>query len=235
MSDLETLMLVLNEQKYGESSKIIRVLTRDHGKISIMVKGALRAKSSYVSISSRFAYSKVLLSKGKSFYYIKYANLLDSNYKLRNNFFSIIYASYLAELLDRSLLENYVNKKIFDLTIKTLELLCQEKNQKNQANIILAYNLKFISFLGYRPNLKSNMGNVFSISEGGISSKNGVSGLTYNLSKEEVNILNSYLLTSLDKLDFNISKNSLKKLENIIIEYIKYNLEIDNFNSLSLI
>lgn len=232
MNDLETLMIVLNEQKYGESSKIIRVLTRDYGKISIMVKGALRASSPYVSVSSKFAYSKALLSKGKSFYYIKYANLIDSNYKIRNNFFSIIYASYLLELLERSLLEDYVNKKIFDLTIKTIELLCLGKNQ---ANIILAYNLKFISFLGYRPKLKSDNYNIFSISDGGINGDDGLDSLSYKLNDKEVYILNNYLLSPLDKLDLNVEKNSLKKLENIILEYIKYNLEIDNFNSLSLI
>ncbi|WP_138159277.1 DNA repair protein RecO [Peptoniphilus catoniae] len=227
-----TQIIVMNEQKYGDSSKILRAFSRDLGKVSIMAKGALRPKSSLVSVSSQFAWSDICLSEGKSFYYIKWSRIIKSNFELRKNFKTIIYASFIMELLDKTFLEGEVNRKVFDLVVKAINLL---PTFKNPELFLLAYEIKFISFLGYRPNLLTDSyPAIFSIEDGGIIKDHERTG-TYGLDQKDIYYLNKILYTSLDKLDLKIDSNRFKVLQDILIKYIKYNLDIKEFNSLLLI
>nr|WP_019138373.1 DNA repair protein RecO [Peptoniphilus timonensis] len=74
-----TLGIVLNEMDFGESSKIIRVFTKEYGKISIMVKGAMSPRSKNLSVSQVFGVNEYLLKKGQSFFILaiqKFLNLI---------------------------------------------------------------------------------------------------------------------------------------------------------------
>jgi DNA repair protein RecO (recombination protein O) len=54
-----TAALILGSIRYGETSRIVRLLTRDHGMVSAIAKGALRPKS-------RFGAALQLLSEGQA-------------------------------------------------------------------------------------------------------------------------------------------------------------------------
>ncbi|MDO5041020.1 MAG: DNA repair protein RecO [Peptoniphilus sp.] len=233
MKTTTTEIIVLSDQKYGNSSKIIKVFSKDLGKISIMAKAALRANSSIVSVSSVFSHSMVELSQGRSFYYIKNSRIINSNYDLRNKYDSMIFAYFLVELVGKSFFEGEKNTKVFDLLQKAL--LCLGKGE-NLKLILMAFELKFISFVGYRPNLDMRKDNMFfSIEEGGITDNSEIKGIRYNISQKEVYYLNKLLYTSLDKIDFAVDDKTVLKLQEMIVNYIKYNLEIENFNSLLFI
>src|SRR5438874_4005276 len=47
MALVSTPAIVLHSFKYGDTSKIVRLLTRDHGVQSAIAKGAFRAKSQF--------------------------------------------------------------------------------------------------------------------------------------------------------------------------------------------
>ena len=49
--------IVINTLKYGESSKIINILTREKGVIGVIAKGALKEKSKLRVISNNFTYA----------------------------------------------------------------------------------------------------------------------------------------------------------------------------------
>ncbi|CDZ75111.1 DNA repair protein RecO [Peptoniphilus sp. ING2-D1G] len=233
MKTTATEIIVLRDQKYGNSSKILKAFSKDLGKISIMVKGALRPGSSTVSVSSVFSHSMVDLNQGKSFYYIKNSKIINSNYNLRNNYDSMIFASFLVELVDKTFFEGEKNIKVFDLLGKALS--CLGNNEKLKL-ILMAFELKFISFVGYRPNLDAKGNSIsFSIEQGGITDKDEIKGIRYNISQKDVYYLNKLLYTSLDKIDFEMDDEVALRLQEIIINYLKYNLEIDNFNSLLFI
>lgn len=46
MNHVKTTGIVIARVSYGEADRIVTMLTPDHGKISLMVKGARRAKKS---------------------------------------------------------------------------------------------------------------------------------------------------------------------------------------------
>ena len=227
--------IVLSEFKYKEKSKIIRVFTKELGKISIMARGALGAKSNLVAVSQMFSVNEYELFKGNSFYYIKNANIVKSNFNIRNSYDRLVYGSFLLELYDRTFPEGEVNENAYLLLKKTLSIL--ENMEKNILNLILAFEIKFISFLGYRPVLKYEFKNPsFSLKNGGVVEKVPLGDyLTYDISNEDIYYLSNLLYTSLDALNIDIDEQRLLYLQKIIIEYIKFNLEIDEFKSLKLI
>lgn len=232
MDKIRTELIVLSEQKYKDSSKIIKAYTREAGKVSILAKGAMRGTSSLVAVTQPFSNSMCTLISGKSFYYINSSKIISSNYKLRNDYEVLIMANYLLELVDKTFLEGEINKKIFDLLKKTLILL---QDSKNVLTLILAFELKYMSFLGYKP--KFNMGegiNYFSVIEGGIVDFYNPAKQCYEVSIEHIQCLNDLLYTSLDEIKL-YNKEVITYLQNIVIEYIKFNLDVKQFNSLLLI
>ena len=230
MNRLKTEIIVLNEQKYSESSKIIKVLSREYGKLSILAKGALNAKSKLISITSLFSLSEVELIKGKNFYYINEFKLIESFYGLRENYIKLIYGNFLLELINKTTIETHIDTKIFNLVKKTLYKL---NETKYTLALILAFELKYMSFIGYRPLLSEEKDAIFSIEEGGLVKEENLKG--YPISQKNIYYLNELLYTSLDNISQDISDKDINYLQMIILKYIKYNLDIEKFNSLNLL
>lgn len=233
--NISTEGIVLSELKYKEKSKIIRVFTKDYGKISVMARGALGSKSPLVSVTQMFSLNNYDLFKGRSFYYIDHAQIISSNFNIRNDYDKLIMSSFILELIDRTFMDNEVNEKVFLLVKKTINLIAS--SNEDIMPLVLAFEIKYISFLGYRPVLNDDKDiPFFSVKDGGIIEKPPlIKEKCYSVEREDIYYLNKLLYTSLDALNVVIDKKKLLYLQNIILEYIKYNLEISDFNSLNLI
>lgn len=219
---------VTNELVYGDSSKIINVYTRNLGKIKILAKGALSPKSSLISTTQTFSICEYMLSKGLSFYYIRNSKLIHSNFNLRKNYENLIYASFLAELVDKSNIDEQPNKKCYELIKKSLILLA--KTQK-PLDITIASLIKYLTFIGYRPKLDIYKRNFFSYKEGNINISDEYS---LRISRKDLDYLNNILYSALeDNIEY--VENRKKLLFTLLINYTKYNLDIKNFNSIKLI
>lgn len=235
IKNISTEGIVLNELRYKEKSKIVRIFTKELGKVTIMARGALSAKSPLVSVTQMFGLNQYDLIKGKSFYYIDSAHVINSNFNMRTDYDRLIMASYLLELVDKSFLDNEPNEKVFELFKKTIKILSE--STEDIFKIVLAFELKYISFLGYRPNFDGEFKNpVFSVKDGGIVEKPSFyKEMCYSVKLEDIYYFKELLYTSLDKVTVDIDEKRLLYLQEIVLEYIKYNLEIREFNSLSLI
>lgn len=224
---IETEGIVLNELKIKESSKILKVYSRQLGLISIYAKGALRKSSPFTASSQIFSHNSYRLKKQGNFFYIQKAIIISLNYDLRKDYESFIYGSMIVELYEKSNFESEINKKTFDLLAKYLKVLPDSKNKKA---ITTAFFLKYISFMGFRPSM---VGNYFSIENGGMVNENDVSLDSYLIKEEEKEYLKFLLYSDLSgEYEKNLSDDFLFE---IVLKYIKYNLEIKDFNSLKLL
>lgn len=232
---------VLREFSYKESSKIIEVFTKDMGKISIIAKGVLNKKNSNLSSTQRFVKASYNLYKsGEKFFGIRDASLLKSYSKSNKNFDIIIYKSAICDLLLKTI--DYDQKDlVYNLLDKTFDSF--EKASENYLNIFLCFLLKYISFSGFKPNLKecSLCGSkinpndaYFSIKDGGIvcsSCKKIKKDIVY-LTREEYLYILKLIYTPTDevsKINLNIQK---EKIINLIVSYVSKCLEIRKFSSL---
>lgn len=232
---------VLKEFAYRESSKIIEVFTKDMGKISIIAKGVLNKKSPNLSSTQRFVKASYNLYKsGDKFFAIKDSSLIQSYSKSNKNFDIIIYKSAICDLLLRTI--DFDQKDlVYNLLDKTFESF--EKANNNYLNIFLCFLLKYISFSGFKPNLKDCClcGNnispkevYFSIKAGGMvcTSCKKINKDRIYLKKDEYLYIFKLIYTPTDevcKLNLDIDKN---KILNLVIAYVLECLEIRKFSSL---
>ena len=232
---------VLREFSYRESSKIIEVFTKDMGKISIIAKGVLNKKNPNLSSTQRFVKASYNLYKsGEKFFGIRDAILLKSYSKSNKNFDIIVYKSAICDLLLRTI--DFDQKDlVYNLMDKTFDSF--EKASGNYFNIFICFLLKYISFSGFKPNLKecSMCGSkinpndaYFSVKDGGMvdsSCKKIKKDIVY-LTREEYLYILKLIYTPTDqvsKIDLKIEK---KKIINLVTSYVLECLEIKKFSSL---
>ena len=232
---------VLREFPYRESSKIIEVFTKNHGKISIIAKGVLNKKSPNLSSTQRFVKASYNLYKsGEKFFGIKDASLIKSYSKSNKNFDIIIYKSAICDLLLRTI--DFDQKDfVYNLLDKTFDSF--EKASENYFNIFLCFLLKYISFSGFKPNLKEcsmcgmkiNPNDAyFSIKDGGMldSACKKIKNDIVFLTREEYLYILKLIYTPTDlvsKINLNVEK---KKMINLVTSYVLECLEIKKFSSL---
>lgn len=236
--------IVLKELRFKETSKILTILTKKHGKIHAMARGAYRPKSQLMVSTQPFSYNNYIFFKGRNFYYINQADIIDSFYPIREDMDRIGYGSYLLELADISILEEDDTEKLFLLLKKGLNVL--STLDKGFLAFTVAYELKFISFLGYKPLLdrcavcgtKDIKGFKFNIEYGGI-----ICDRCYNMeSNSEYMDLSMYkcmkelLYTPLDRINLiRVSSKTMFKLHDIMVKYILHKIDRNKFNSLDVI
>ncbi|HSH36320.1 DNA repair protein RecO [Schnuerera sp.] len=236
--------IVLKELRFRDTSKILTIFTRENGKIHVMARGAYRPKSKLIANTQPFSYNSYYLFKGRNFYYINQADIIDSFYSIRENIHRMMYGSYMLELVDLSILEEEESEKLFLLLIKGLKILSKIDN--NYYKFISSYELKFISFLGYRPSIegcvacgrKGFKNFKFSINQGGIICPSCSSNEPYceNMDISMYKAMKALLYTPLDKLSsLKIPKDTTFKLHEIMVKYILNKIERDQFNSLNIL
>jgi len=233
--------IVLSGIKFKESSKILNVYTREFGKVSIMAQGVLKPKTKNLSSTEVFSLSDFELKKGRSFYYIESADLIDSNYLIRQDMDKMVLGFYAMELIDKSIPDEEQNYIIFDLLAKTLKTFCISDNPML---ISLAFELKLASFLGYRPVLNSCASCSsssapyweFHPDKGGIICDSCSKKTGSQISGSEINLMNKILLSKFEEIqEINSEKDTIYRLHNLISDHLLYNLDRKEFKSLVLL
>ena len=235
--------IVLKEVRYKDTSKILTLYTKEHGKIAVMARGAYRANSQLMSTTQVFAYGEYHFNMGRGLIFLNQADLINSFYSIRETMDRVIYGYYMLELVEKSLPDEQENEKIFLLLEKGLRVL--SNLNKDFLKFIIAYELKFVSFLGYKPNIERCVScnslkseNVkFSISQWGIIFSNcfNLDPFAIYLNSETYETMHNLLYIPLEEVGEVTSSNvSLDKLHEIIVRYILRNIDRKKFNSLKL-
>ena len=234
----ETNGIVISGMKYRESSKILTVYTKDYGKIKIMAQGVLRPKSNVLASIGVFALSNWNLRKGRS---IESVDLIDSFYTIRDSMERMIFGFYVLELLDKSTPDEEENEVLFLLLEKFMSIL---KNEDGLLGLLVAYELKFASFIGYRPYLDScvicgkNNSDIweFDMSKGGIVCTSCKKTSKDKITQIELHQMNLLLMSKLEDVrSLGISQDVLWSIHNRMSEHLLYNLDIRELKSLSMI
>ena len=143
--------IILRVYPWSETSCVATILTRSHGKIAALAKGARRPKSPFEAALD-------LLSVCRVVFIAKSADSLDilTEAKLRRRFrigakdlLRLYCGYYVAELLDRLTEKGEQHPQIFDLALSTLDNL--ELEELEPRAIILRFELQILRELGHLP------------------------------------------------------------------------------------
>ena len=140
--------IVLSDTNYSESSKILNVLTKEHGKIGIISKGCRNLKSSLRSVSSKLTYGYFnIYYKKEGLSVLISVDIINDFSNIKQDLFKIGYATFLSDLTNQVLKETSSNE-IFDLFINGLIKINDDFDPMIITNII---ELKYLNYLGVMP------------------------------------------------------------------------------------
>ncbi len=131
MAIVKTEAFVLKSFKYGETSKIVTLFTKDLGKLNAIVKGARNFKSRICGTLESMNYVNVViyLKKSRELQQITNAEYIKSFSNLTSQIEKLEAAFRIIEILNKSLLDHDINKILFDnLLITFNELNNAEKD-----------------------------------------------------------------------------------------------------------
>lgn len=223
MEIVKTEGIIIGETNYSESSKILKIFTKDYGLISVMSKGCRNLKSKLRGVSSKLVYANF------QFYYKEngISTLIgaDSINTLRNILMDIdriSYASYLLDLTEQ-VYKHSGAVEIYPIFIATILKINEGYDYEALTNI---YELKLLDYLGIRPNVDGcsicgNSKNIITIStnDGGYICQNCYrSGKIYMNKTIQLVRMFIYLdINQITKLD--IKKETKKELNEFITDY----------------
>ena len=152
--------IITKEQNYSESSKILKIFTRDLGLISVISKGCKKPKSPLHEGSNPLIYGIFDISYKEDGLSTLIGIDIKNNYKnIRMDVKDLAKKMYAFTIIDISMqvipdkeIDDEEKKKIYDILISTLNKIDEGINPRVLLSIIM---LKYLNFLGVLPNLDS--------------------------------------------------------------------------------
>lgn len=221
----------MNETPYGDSSKIINLLTSD-GLIGILCKGAKSLKSPIRSVCTKYTYGKYIIydKKNKTSIMKEGSSILDF-YHIKNDIILIGYMTYMSDLVYQ-VSRQYNDSDIYNIFISSLKKIEEGMNPMIICNI---FEIKMLDYLGVGINLDccNNCGsnkNIVTINPdlGGYICSNCYKG-EYVYDAKTIKMIRMYKLVNIDSI------SDIKINDKISLEINRFlNIYYDRFTGLYL-
>jgi DNA repair protein RecO (recombination protein O) len=239
--------IVLNSKKFGDSSKIISLFTKDSGRLSVLAKGAFQTKSKFGSALETLNYSSVTFYRkpGKDLHLLSAAELIKPMTKISDSYEHLSVGLLIMETISQSFEQNEPNSDLFNFLIGALTFLNQLPN--NPFPIFVYSQLYLAGLLGFAINfdedfdenqLRSNNNLVFSIEEGAIVLQDKMKRTTsfrFNISAlRSISKISSVPLDTVCTVP--ISEKDKRELLDFFVRFFSFHLEKKfNYKTFSLL
>jgi DNA repair protein RecO (recombination protein O) len=142
--------LVLRHSRWGEADRLLTVFSRELGKVRVVAKGVRKIKSRKAGHLEPFMHTALQLAKGRDWWIVTQAEVIEPFNELRTDLQKTGYASYVIELLDRFTYEDGPNQPLFRLALETLLRLAKGDPL---FTVIRYYEIRILDLMGFRPQL----------------------------------------------------------------------------------
>lgn len=158
--------VVLNQIKYGDTSVIAKIYTREEGLQSFIIKGAKSKKKKVNFLQALFLVE--VESSAKSTNTLQFTKEITPYQSYSSIPFDIIKSTivlFIAEILTKSLKEEEKNEKLYDFIESSLVYFDNQKS--NYSNFHLSFIIHLTKYLGFNPNLETyKLTYYFNLAEG---------------------------------------------------------------------
>lgn len=142
--------IVIDEKPFGETSKILNIITKEKGLVGVLAKGAKRLKSPLRSVSERFCYANFNISyKEDKLSTLISADIINPLRNIKKDIKKVSYLNFLSELTEGVIKESN-EIKIYDIYLAAILKIEEGYDPMVISNIL---ELKYLSFLGAKPKL----------------------------------------------------------------------------------
>lgn len=214
--------IVVSETAYGETSKIISILT-ESGIISAMAKGARTLKSNLRVGTSKLTYASFNINKKEDkLSLLTDVDILDNFTNIKKDINKVSYAVYLLELATQVMKQNK-DAMIYKLLIDSLQKINTGFDYRVITNIL---ELKYLEYLGVLPVLDScsicgSKTNIVTLSgsRGGYICRNCLTNDPI-VSEKTIKLMRLFYYVDIAKIDkLEISEESKKEINAFLDSY----------------
>lgn len=143
--------IVLKYVNYKDSDKILSVLTRERGIVSLNARGCMRMNSMIASVCDVMCMAEFVIYRRSGIDYISSASLIDSFYSIREDYDSFVAAMKVLELTSVAASSDEPWDELFILCCHTLTFLAY--SEANPNDLELCFLAKLLKISGYEPTL----------------------------------------------------------------------------------
>ncbi len=148
---LKTAGLVLREVDYKDADRLLTVLTKEYGKMTLRARGVRKSRRLLKSACQLLAYSEFTISERSGFYAITEAEPIEMFTGLRSDLELLSLASYFAQVAEVAAMEGEPNAPLLSLTLNAIYAL--SSLGKPQLQVKAGFELRAACILGYAPDL----------------------------------------------------------------------------------
>ena len=140
--------IVVGEKSHGETSKIIEIITKEHGVIGVIAKGAKSLKSDFRTTTTKLTYGYFYMNyKEGKLSVLTNVDVITNFLNIQKDITRISYATYMLDLVDQVIRQNS-DKRVFDNLIASLNKIDEQFDPVMIASIL---ELKCLDYLGVMP------------------------------------------------------------------------------------
>lgn len=143
--------LVLRETEYQDADKLLTVLTKDRGKLTLRARGVRSRNSRLKSGCQLLAYSEFTVYEGRNTQSVQEAVPIALFLPLREDIELLSLASYFAQAAEVLSQEDDPNPRLLSLCLNALYAMSEQK--RPQALVKAAFELRAACLAGYEPML----------------------------------------------------------------------------------
>jgi DNA repair protein RecO (recombination protein O) len=242
---METDGIILKQVKTVNGIRMLKVFTREFGKISAATSISEKGKNKSALAIRPFTLGTYQINSRRDMYYIQSADTQRNYYKLGEDVDKFMYGSYALELTDKVFEENQPSLAFFQLLSDYLQML--ENRSKKFDTLLLAFQIKTLNIIGQGPHMDScvicgsqEALTCFSVPEGGLicsQCHNNPHGdfnvsLIYPMGEGIINVVKYFSdnpISNLEKMV--LDKEMSRELRQIIKAFISYHLDLSEFKS----
>ena len=142
--------LTLRKRLAGEADVIATMLTREHGKLDVLARGARRLTSKLMGHFEPLTLLRVAVARGRTLDVISEAEVITAFQSVKTGYQTTARALYVAELVDGFSAESNANPALFDLTLQTLNAIAEQP----MSDLPLRhFDLRLLDLSGFLPEL----------------------------------------------------------------------------------
>ncbi|RHW33160.1 DNA repair protein RecO [Oceanobacillus profundus] len=164
--------IIIKTRDYGETHKLVTILSKNIGKFTALARGAKKPKSRMAAVIQPFIRAQLFVYVNQGLSTIQQGEIVNSFRPIREDIVKTAYAAYMTELTDKLLDEKSPDPYLFDQFVHTMTWI----SENEEAEIpLMMYELKLFEKGGIAPTVDrcTNCGNrqmpfAFSIAEGGM-------------------------------------------------------------------
>ena len=145
--------LITRSYPVGEHDRVVHLVTPEHGRLSVMVKGGQSKTNRHAAITQLFTYGNYeLYHKSGEMYWLRGGSVLQSFYDLTSDLTAMALATYLCDVTSELTGEGENAEDMLRMMLNTLYTL--SGGRKSPALVKGVFELRAASMTGYMPNLE---------------------------------------------------------------------------------